>query len=121
MTFFLGGWLTVVCQNCMAHSTEVDIVPESKINSHCNESEESKSYDSKESCEEICDCSAVISNIKNNTELEFYLPLKQQIPVFSSVIDKNLFLANQVSYKPNHSLPKCPHLSPINTYCVQIK
>ena len=121
MTLLLGGWFAVVCQNCMAHTSQADIPLELAISNHCDEVEESKLNNSDESCEELCDCGAVASNIKNNTELEFYLPLEQEIPVFSSVIDKNLFLENQVSYKPNHSPPECPHLSPINTYCVQIK
>ena len=120
-TLLLGGWFAVVCQNCMAHTSQADIATELAISNHCNEAEESNLNNSDESCAELCDCIAVASNINNTSEVEFYLPLEHKTPVFSSVIDKNLFIAKQVSYKPNHSPPKCSQLSPINTYCVQIK
>ena len=121
MTLLLGGWFAVVCQNCMAHSAQAEIALESTLSNHCNETEESKLNNSDESCAEICDCSAVASNVNNTFEVGFYLPLEQETFGFLSVIDKNYFVANQVSYIPNHSPPECFQLSPVNTYCVQIK
>ena len=121
VTLLLGGWFAVVCQNCMAHTNQIDTSLELAISNHCDEAEESKLNSSNEFCEELCDCGAVASNIKNNPKVEFYLPFEQETSFFSSVIDKNLFIANQVLYIPNHSPPECPQLSPINTYCVQIK
>ena len=121
MTLLLGGWFAVVCQNCMAHSSQTGVAAELAISNHCDETEETKSNKGDESCAGVCDCSAVVSNVNSTSELEFYSPLEQDTPVFSSLIDKNLFIANQVSSIPHHPPPDCSQLSPINTYCVQIK
>jgi hypothetical protein len=126
ITLLFGAWFSLVCQNCIAHISHVDASTDISIGSHCENNTfhdplNSDTNESHDSDFDTCDCSYLVSNHKTSTQLGLKVSVDYENTPISNTLDKTFIVTTRYSYSYNHSPPDCSLLTPIDTFCIQIK
>lgn len=126
ITLLFGAWFSLVCQNCIAHISQVDASTDISIGSHCENNTfpdpiNSDTNESHDSDFDTCDCSYVVSKHKTSTQPGLIVSVDYENAPVSKTLDNTFIEATRYSYPLNHSPPDCSLLTPIDTFCVQIK
>ena len=123
VALLLGGWLSVVCQTCLAHLSQNHQPAQTSESSHCSdtaghEPANPNSDDTHKPYSDACDCDSVAAGIKPTAHNEAF---NCKLVALVHRIDRTRIAEGPVSYPINVQSPGYPGLSPIDTYRVQIK
>jgi hypothetical protein len=127
ISLLIGGWISVICQNCLAHTGQIDVSAEEPKYSHC-ESDETVDLDrhnqdsaGAEACLDDCDCDNIISSLNTAPQFGITSEIEIDLPVSEYFDVTTLIVSAKNPYDLNYSPPDCAQLTPISQYCVQIK
>ena len=123
VALLFGGWLTVVCQTCLAHFSQNHQPAQTSESSHCSDTAghvpvNLNSDDILQPYNDACDCDSVAAGIKPAAHNE---ALNCKLVALVHRIDRTRIAEGPVSSLINIQSPRYPRLSPIDTYRVQIK
>ena len=123
VALLLGGWLSVVCQTCLAHLSQNHQPAQTSESSHCSdtaghEPANPNSDDTHQPYSDACDCDSVAAGIKPAAHNE---ALNCKLVALVHRIDRTHIAEGTVASPNNVQSPGYPGLSPIDTYRVQIK
>ena len=111
----LGGWLSVVCQICLAHLDQDHQPAQTSESSHCGNTSGHESIDFNN---DACDCDAVATGITSIAQHELH---NFKLAALALHGDRTRSGDVAVSSPRNSRSPGFPALSPIDTFRVQIK
>ena len=111
----LGGWLSVVCQICLAHLEQDQPPAQASESGHCGNTSGHASVDFNN---DTCDCDAVATGITSIAQNELH---NFKLAALALHVDRTRSGDDQVSFPLNIRSPGYPALSPIDTFRVQIK